>query len=50
MTPEMLRGVDALVFDIQDAGARFYTYCCTMLYAAGGGRENAPAVLRAGPA
>jgi uncharacterized protein YbbC (DUF1343 family) len=33
MTPEMLRGVDALVFDIQDAGARFYTYNCTMLYA-----------------
>jgi uncharacterized protein YbbC (DUF1343 family)/CubicO group peptidase (beta-lactamase class C family) len=33
MTPEMLRGVDTLVFDIQDAGARFYTYSCTMLYA-----------------
>ena len=33
ITPEMLRGVDTLVFDIQDAGARFYTYGCTMLYA-----------------
>ena len=33
MTPAMLRGVDTLVFDIQDAGARFYTYSCTMLYA-----------------
>jgi uncharacterized protein YbbC (DUF1343 family) len=32
MTPAMLDGVDALVFDIQDAGARFYTYSCTMLY------------------
>ncbi len=32
-TPDMLRGVDALVFDVQDAGARFYTYSCTMLYA-----------------
>lgn len=32
-TPEMLRGVDSLVFDIQDVGARFYTYSCTMLYA-----------------
>ncbi len=32
-TPEMLREVDVLVFDIQDAGARFYTYMCTMLYA-----------------
>ena len=32
-TPEMLRGIDALVFDIQDIGARFYTYASTMLYA-----------------
>ncbi len=32
-TPEMLRDLDALVFDVQDAGARFYTYSCTMLYA-----------------
>lgn len=31
--PEMLGGLDALVFDIQDVGARFYTYSCTMLYA-----------------
>jgi uncharacterized protein YbbC (DUF1343 family)/CubicO group peptidase (beta-lactamase class C family) len=30
--PEMLSNVDALVFDIQDVGARFYTYSCTMLY------------------
>ena len=30
--PEMLDHVDALVFDIQDVGARFYTYSCTMLY------------------
>ncbi len=29
----MLRGLDALVFDIQDIGARFYTYESTMLYA-----------------
>jgi uncharacterized protein YbbC (DUF1343 family) len=33
MTPEMLGDVDTLVYDIQDAGARFYTYSCTMLYA-----------------
>ncbi len=32
-TDEMLRGVDALVFDIQDAGVRFYTYTVTMAYA-----------------
>ncbi len=31
-TPEMLRGLDALVFDIQDIGARFYTYITTMGY------------------
>jgi uncharacterized protein YbbC (DUF1343 family) len=30
--PRMLDHVDALVFDIQDVGARFYTYSCTMLY------------------
>jgi uncharacterized protein YbbC (DUF1343 family)/CubicO group peptidase (beta-lactamase class C family) len=31
--PAMMRDVDTLVFDIQDVGARFYTYSCTMLYA-----------------
>jgi uncharacterized protein YbbC (DUF1343 family)/CubicO group peptidase (beta-lactamase class C family) len=30
--PGMLDHIDALVFDIQDVGARFYTYSCTMLY------------------
>jgi len=29
-TPQMLAGVDVLVFDIQDVGARFYTYLYTM--------------------
>ncbi len=29
-TPEMLEGIDALLFDIQDIGARFYTYISTM--------------------
>ncbi|MDA1029563.1 MAG: DUF1343 domain-containing protein, partial [Bacteroidetes bacterium] len=29
-TPEMLAGVDALVFDIQDVGARFYTFISTL--------------------
>ncbi len=28
----MLNGLDALVYDIQDVGARFYTYSCTMLW------------------
>jgi len=31
-TDEMLKGIDALVFDIQDAGVRFYTYTTTMGY------------------
>ena len=32
-TPAMLDGIDALVFDVQDAGTRFYTYVTTMAYA-----------------
>jgi uncharacterized protein YbbC (DUF1343 family)/CubicO group peptidase (beta-lactamase class C family) len=32
-TDGMLEGLDALVFDVQDAGARFYTYPSTMAYA-----------------
>ena len=32
-TEEMLKDLDALVFDIQDVGARFYTYISTMGYA-----------------
>ena len=31
-TDEMLRGIDTLVFDVQDAGVRFYTYTATMGY------------------
>jgi uncharacterized protein YbbC (DUF1343 family) len=32
-TDSMLVGIDTLVFDIQDAGVRFYTYITTMGYA-----------------
>jgi uncharacterized protein YbbC (DUF1343 family)/CubicO group peptidase (beta-lactamase class C family) len=32
-TPEMLKGIDALVYDIQDVGVHFYTYETTMAYA-----------------
>ena len=32
-TPKMFAGLDAIVFDIQDAGVRFYTYITTMGYA-----------------
>ena len=32
-TTEMLARLDALVFDVQDVGARYYTFVYTMLYA-----------------
>jgi len=32
-TERMLNGLDAIVFDVQDAGVRFYTYITTMGYA-----------------
>ena len=32
-TPDMLRGLDALVFDIQDIGTRYYSYVWTMALA-----------------
>jgi uncharacterized protein YbbC (DUF1343 family) len=31
-TDEMLKGIDTLIFDVQDAGVRFYTYTATMAY------------------
>jgi uncharacterized protein YbbC (DUF1343 family) len=39
-TQEMLKDVDVLVFDIQDIGARFYTYISTMGYIMEAGAEN----------
>jgi uncharacterized protein YbbC (DUF1343 family)/CubicO group peptidase (beta-lactamase class C family) len=30
---DQMADFDAIVYDIQDAGARFYTYSCTLLYA-----------------
>ena len=32
-TPQMLEGLDALLFDMQDVGARYYTYASTMALA-----------------
>ncbi len=32
LTAEILKGVDVLVFDIQDIGSRFYTYLYTLAY------------------
>lgn len=31
-TPEQLEGIDILIFDIQDVGARFYTYISSLHY------------------
>ncbi len=39
-TAEMLRDIDVLVFDIQDIGARFYTYIYTMSLAMEAAAEN----------
>jgi uncharacterized protein YbbC (DUF1343 family) len=33
LTAGQMQDLDDVVFDIQDVGARFYTYSCTMLYA-----------------
>lgn len=39
-TPEQLKGIDTLVFDIQDVGVRFYTYGATMIAAMEAAAEN----------
>ena len=39
-TPEMLAGIDALVYDIQDVGSRFYTYISTLLRAMSAAAAN----------
>jgi uncharacterized protein YbbC (DUF1343 family) len=39
-TSDMLKGLDALVFDIQDVGVRFYTYITTMALAMEACAEN----------
>ena len=39
-TSDMLRNIDVLIFDIQDIGARFYTYIYTMSLAMEAAAEN----------
>lgn len=39
-TPEMLKNVDVLIFDIQDVGARFYTFISTMFLCMEAAAEN----------
>lgn len=44
-TPEMLKGIDIIVFDIQDVGVRFYTYISTMSNLMEAAAENNIAVI-----
>ncbi|MDB5274194.1 MAG: hypothetical protein JWO58_2561 [Chitinophagaceae bacterium] len=44
-TVDQLKGLDILVFDMQDVGVRFYTYYCTMFYVMQAAAENNVAVL-----
>ena len=39
-TPEDLSGIDLMIFDIQDVGARFYTYISTLTYVMEACAEN----------
>jgi uncharacterized protein YbbC (DUF1343 family) len=39
-TPEDLNGIDVVIFDIQDVGARFYTYISTLHYVMEACAEN----------
>ncbi len=45
-TPEMLAGLDTLVFDIQDVGVRYYTYLATLVAVLEeAARHNLPVVV-----
>ena len=45
-TPAMLRGIDTLVVDLQDVGARFYTYATTVAYVLEeAARSNIPVIV-----
>lgn len=46
---EQLGDLDVIVFDIQDVGARFYTYISTMHYVMEACAENNQRVYRVGP-
>ncbi|MEJ7665639.1 MAG: exo-beta-N-acetylmuramidase NamZ domain-containing protein [Hymenobacter sp.] len=44
-TPDMLADVDVLVFDIQDVGARFYTFISTLHYVMEAAAEQNKSVI-----
>lgn len=39
-TPQMLSGIDVILFDLQDVGVRFYTYISTLAYVMEAAAEN----------
>ena len=45
LTKEMLKGLDIVIFDIQDVGARFYTYISTLEYLMEACAENGIEIL-----
>ncbi|WP_294222213.1 exo-beta-N-acetylmuramidase NamZ domain-containing protein, partial [uncultured Chryseobacterium sp.] len=42
---EQLKGIDVILFDIQDVGVRFYTYISTLTYVMEAGAENKVEVI-----
>ncbi len=44
-TPEQMKGLDVVVFDIQDVGCRFYTYISTLSYVMEAAAENGVSVI-----
>lgn len=44
-TPEMLQGIDLILFDLQDVGVRFYTYISTLSYVMEAAAENVLPVI-----
>ena len=44
-TPEMFKELDIIIFDLQDVGARFYTYSITMAYAMQAASENGKKII-----
>ena len=44
-TPESLKNIDVILFDIQDVGARFYTYISTLHYVMEAAAENNKKVI-----
>lgn len=44
-TPEMLSGVDVILFDMQDVGVRYYTYLSTLVHVMRGAAKAGKAVM-----